>query len=71
MVIKQGEDSIVDKKLRKSEVDKVLFGVCGGLGEYFGISTSMIRILWVIAILFFGTGFLAYFICMLLMPRSY
>ena len=59
------------KQLRKSETDKMLFGVCGGLGEYFDISSSMIRILWVIAFLCFGTEFLAYLICLLLMPRSY
>ena len=35
----------------------MLFGVCGGLGEYFDISSTLIRILWVIAILCFGTGF--------------
>ncbi|MGH0780085.1 PspC domain-containing protein [Bacillus cereus] len=61
----------MSKKLYKSETDKMLFGVCGGLGEYFDISSTLIRILWVIAILCFGTGFLVYLICLLLMPRSY
>ncbi|MCP1125388.1 PspC domain-containing protein [Bacillus sp. AFS018417] len=61
----------MDKKLCKSSTDKVFIGVCGGLGEYFGVDTNMIRILWLIAILFFGTGFLAYFILMLLMPQSH
>ncbi|WP_212936434.1 PspC domain-containing protein [Bacillus hominis] len=61
----------MSKKLYKSETDKMLFGVCGGLGEYFDISTTLIRIIWVIAVLCFGTGFLAYLICLLLMPRSY
>ncbi|MGY0009512.1 PspC domain-containing protein [Bacillus anthracis] len=61
----------MSKKLYKSETDKMLFGVCGGLGEYFDISSTLIRILWVIAILCFGTGFLVYFICLLLMLRSY
>ncbi|MFD0768225.1 PspC domain-containing protein [Bacillus sp. CGMCC 1.60114] len=60
----------MDKKLCKSSTDKVFIGVCGGLGEYFGVDTNMIRILWLIAILFFGTGFLAYFILMLIMPQS-
>ncbi|MGF9963385.1 PspC domain-containing protein [Bacillus rhizoplanae] len=60
----------MDKKLCKSSTDKVFIGVCGGLGEYFGVDTNMIRILWIIATLFFGTGFLAYFILMLLMPQS-
>ncbi|MGH0428929.1 PspC domain-containing protein [Bacillus mycoides] len=61
----------MSKRLYKSETDKMLFGVCGGLGEYFDISTTLIRIIWVIAVLCFGTGFLAYLICLLLMPRSY
>ncbi|HDR4560876.1 PspC domain-containing protein [Bacillus cereus] len=61
----------MSKKLYKSETDKMLFGVCGGLGEYFDISSTLIRILWVIAVLCFGTGFLVYLICLLLMPRSY
>ncbi|MGG0186168.1 PspC domain-containing protein [Bacillus rhizoplanae] len=61
----------MDKKLCKSSTDKVFIGVCGGLGEYFGVDTNMIRILWLIAILFFGTGFLAYFILMLIMSQSH
>ncbi|MED0967253.1 PspC domain-containing protein [Bacillus paramycoides] len=61
----------MSKKLCKSETDKMLFGVCGGLGEYFDISTTLIRIIWLIAVLCFGTGFLVYLICLLLMPRSY
>ncbi|MDH4420676.1 MULTISPECIES: PspC domain-containing protein [Bacillus] len=61
----------MSKKLCKSETDKMLSGVCGGLGEYFDISSTLIRILWVIAVLCFGTGFLIYLICLLLMPRSY
>ena len=61
----------MSKRLYKSETDKMLFGICGGLGEYFDISSTLIRIIWVIAVLCFGTGFLVYFICLLLMPRSY
>ena len=45
----------------------MLSGVCGGLGEYFDISSTLIRILWVIAILCFGTGFwsisFVYYLC--------
>ncbi len=53
----------MSKKLYKSETDKMLFGICGGLGEYFDISSTLIRILWVIAVLCFGTGFLVYYLC--------
>ena len=61
----------MSKRLCKSETDKMVFGICGGLGEYLDISSTLIRILWVIAVLCFGTRFLVYFICLLLMPRSY
>ena len=44
----------------------MLFGICGGLGEYFDISSTLIRIIWVIAVLCFGTGFFfsfVYYLC--------
>ena len=34
----------MSKRLYKSETDKMLFGICGGLGEYFDISSTLIRI---------------------------
>ncbi len=58
------------KKLKKSQVDKKLFGVCGGLSEYFGIDATIIRIIWAILVVFYGTGVLAYIILALLMPND-
>ncbi|MCD8239676.1 MAG: PspC domain-containing protein [Clostridiales bacterium] len=44
------------KKLKRSINNRVLAGVCGGLGEYFGIDPTLVRVLTVIAALFcFGT----------------
>lgn len=43
------------KKLYKSRSDKKLAGVCGGLAEYFGISTTVVRFLFVFAF-FAGSG---------------
>ena len=34
------------KKLYRSEYDKMFLGVCGGLGEYFGIDPTIIRLGW-------------------------
>lgn len=48
---------ICTKKLCKSETDKMLFGICGGLGEYFDISSTLIRIIWVIAVYVLGQDF--------------
>ena len=36
------------KKLYRSQEDKFLLGVCGGIGEYFGIDPTIIRLLWVL-----------------------
>ena len=48
------------KKLYKSRNDRKICGVCGGLAEYFNVDSAVVRLLWVILIFCFGTGFLAY-----------
>lgn len=57
------------KKLYKSSVDKKLCGVCGGFAEYFNIDSTIVRLLFMIFVLFVGTGILAYFIAALVMPN--
>jgi len=44
------------KKLYRSKKDRMLAGVCGGIGEYFGIDSTLIRILWVLLSLGGGAG---------------
>ena len=57
------------KRLTRSSVDKKIFGVCGGIAEYFNIDPVVIRLLWVLAVFCFGTGILAYIIAALIMPE--
>ena len=57
------------KRLFRSDTNKVFAGVCGGLGEYFNIDPTIIRVIAVIAMFGFGTGFLAYIILWLVMPQ--
>ena len=59
------------KKLYRSLTDKKLFGVCGGLAEYFDMDATVIRILFLVAAFVFGGGLLAYLICALVMPVNY
>ena len=59
-----------NKKLYLSDTDKKLFGVCGGLAEYFDIDSTLVRVGYVILVFAFGTGILAYFICALCMPKK-
>ena len=56
------------KKLYKSNTDKKLAGVCGGIAEYFDIDSTLVRLIWVIIILAAGTGILAYIIAAIVMP---
>lgn len=58
------------KKLYLSNYDKKLAGVCGGIADFFGIDSTIIRVLWVICSMFFGSGILAYLICWVLIPRE-
>ena len=57
----------MQKKLYKSNIDKKLAGVCGGIAEYFNIDSTIIRLLWVLATLFNGSGVLAYIIAAIVM----
>ena len=59
------------KRIKRSSTDRVLFGVCGGLAEYFEVDALIIRVLFLAAILEFGTGLLAYFVLWILAPKRY
>ena len=60
----------MEKKLYKSANDKVLAGVCGGIGEYFAIDTVIIRLLWVVFTLMGGAGLIAYIIAAIIVPAN-
>lgn len=55
-------------KLYKSATDRKISGVCGGLGEFFDIDPTFIRLGWVIFCLLGGSGILAYIIAALIIP---
>ena len=58
------------KRLYKTSTDKKVCGVCGGLGEYFGIDPTLLRVAWAVFALT-GAGLLAYFIAAVIMPYDY
>ena len=52
--------------------NKVIAGVCGGVAEYFNIDAKLVRIAWVVAVIFAGVGvadYLLLWIIMLLMKK--
>ena len=58
------------KRLIRSTADRKIAGVCGGIGEYFGIDPTMVRIGWVVFCLLGGSGVLAYLLCALIIPEE-
>jgi len=60
------------KKLLRSRKNKVIAGVCSGIGNYFGIDPVVIRLLWVVLTIFSGffMGILAYIIAWIIIPEG-
>ena len=57
------------KKLYRSKTDKKICGVCGGLGEYFNVESTIIRLAAVLLI-FMEVGILAYIIAAIVIPEE-
>ena len=55
-----------NKTLYKSDSNRMLCGICGGIGD---IDPTIIRLIWVVVTLCGGSGILAYIIAMVVMPR--
>lgn len=50
----------------------MICGVCGGIGKYFNIDPTLVRILWVVfSVASFGTGLLAYIIAAVIIPEEF
>ena len=60
----------MEKRLTKSKTDRKLFGVCGGLGGYFGIDPTLVRLAFVVLTLFEGLGLVLYIILAIIMPSE-
>lgn len=59
------------KRLYRTEgADAKLFGVCGGIAEYFDVDPTIVRVAWAVLIFAYGTGLLAYLVCALCMPKK-
>lgn len=58
------------RRLRRSRTDRVVGGVCGGLGKYLGVDPVLIRIAVVAVVLFGGVGVLAYIIAWVVIPEG-
>ncbi len=62
---------MIGRKLYLSDKDRKIAGVCGGLADYFGIDSTIVRILWALAVMVsYGTGFILYLVFWFIVPRE-
>lgn len=58
------------KRLYRSRKERIIGGVCGGLGEYLGLDPTVVRLLFAVFAIAYGSGFLAYLILLLVVPQE-
>lgn len=58
------------KRLTKSAMNRVLCGVCGGIGEYLNVDPVVIRLLWIVFCCLGGSGVIAYIIAAIIVPEN-
>jgi phage shock protein C len=56
------------RSLRRTLDDRMVGGVCGGLGRYFEVDSSLVRVFWVLFILLVGAGLPAYLLAWWVIP---
>jgi len=66
------ENNQTQKRLYRSKTNRVFAGICGGLGEYWNIDPTIIRLLWVLLVIFTGLvpGVIAYILAIFIIPES-
>jgi phage shock protein C len=56
------------RRLYRSQTNKVIAGVCGGLGEYLNVDTTVVRLLWILLTLMGGSGIIVYILAYFIVP---
>jgi len=64
------ENNTIHKILYRSNTNRIIFGVCGGLGEYFDIDPLIFRIIFLVLTFSAGSGLLIYLILAFLIPKN-
>lgn len=57
-------------RIKRSNSDKMVAGVCGGLGKYFNIDSTLVRLAFAFAAIFAGTGILVYLVMWIIVPKE-
>lgn len=64
------EEMTMNQRLYKSNREKMIDGVCGGVAEYFNIDPTLVRLAWILFCAMGGSGILAYLVAAIVIPRS-
>ncbi len=59
-----------NRKLCRASFDKKIFGVCGGIAHYFGIDSTLVRLITVLLVFAAGLSIWVYIIAALIMPET-
>lgn len=59
----------MDKRIYKSNKDKMIDGVCGGVAEYFDVDPTLVRLGWILFCALGGSGIIAYIVAAIVIPR--
>jgi phage shock protein PspC (stress-responsive transcriptional regulator) len=59
----------MSKRLMRDENNKLVAGVCSGLGNYFNVDPVLVRLAFILAVLLFGFGILPYILLWIIMPK--
>ena len=62
-------DQVMKKELRRSSTDCTLCGVCGGIAEYCGVDSTLVRVGFALFAMACGSGILAYILAAVIIPR--
>jgi phage shock protein C len=60
----------MSKKLTRSKKERKIFGVCGGIAEYFDVDPTLMRVIWIVFCCLGGSGIVAYLLAALIMPEE-
>jgi phage shock protein C len=65
-----GDVTIVQRRLVRPRAGRRIAGVCAGLAQYYGWNVTALRVIWLLLLLFGGTGGLLYLILWIVMPNE-
>lgn len=60
----------MNQKLYKSQKDRMICGVCGGIAEYFGVDSTLVRLGAALLGMIAGSGLFVYFVMALIIPTD-